>query len=185
MLVPSFPGPQNSLVELSLTQTSGLPPPTDSYSPWPRPKEHYFLQAPVVILMLGSETTVSGTSPFGLPWATSKKGLAFPTHRSQSPGSLAFSVVPTPSLPFTLRMIFFPRCSLSNCSINSTPHLSFLRQLSNNSPFVLTSFLYLLRDSISPGPRSKSSLCQLMRSGCKSDQLGPCSASASSPVDRE
>lgn len=108
MLVPSLPGPQNSLVELSLTQTSGLPPPTDSYSPWPRPKEHYFLQAPVVILMLGSETTASGTSPFGLPWATSKKGLAFPTHRPQPPGSLAFSVVPTPSLPFTLRMIFSP-----------------------------------------------------------------------------
>lgn len=114
-----------------------------------------------------------------------QKGLSFPDSSlstSWLPGLLG---CPNTELALHSQDDFFPRCSLSNCSINSTPHLSFLRQLSNNSPFVLTSFLYLLRDSISPGPRSKSSLCQLMRSGCKSDQLGPCSASASSPVDRE
>lgn len=185
MLVPSLPGPQNSLVELSLTQTSGLPPPTDSYSPWPRPKEHYFLQAPVVILMLGSETTVLRDQSLWPTLGHLQKGLSFPDSSlstSWLPGLLG---CPNTELALHSQDDFFPRCSLSNCSINSTPHLSFLRQLSNNSPFVLTSFLYFLRDSISPGPRSKSSLCQLMRSGCKSDQLGPCSASASSPVDRE
>lgn len=33
-------------IELSLTQTSGLPPPTESYSPGMRPEEQYFCRRP-------------------------------------------------------------------------------------------------------------------------------------------
>lgn len=135
--------------------------------------------------MLDLETTVLRDQSLWPTLSHLKKGLSFPNSSPSTSWLPGFLGCPNTELAVHSQDDFFPRCSLSSCSINSAPHPSFLRQLSNNSPFMLTSFLYLLRDSISPGPRSKNSLCQLMGSGRKSDQPGPFSASMSSPVDWE